>query len=101
MNFEKLQTNTPTTKKENKISENFSLYEISKYQEFNQKFDILLNKFESQINTNNYFANNLCDTQKSFSEISKKINFLDIKIDKISQNNFFKNANMQTPPEIN
>ena len=50
-------------------------------QNLEQKFDILVNKLNSQTEHFNFFINNINNNQKTFSEIDKKIVNLDAKID--------------------
>ena len=65
------------------------------------KFDILLNKFEQQININNYIMQNLRENQNYISKIDQKLDFLNIKTDQnFSQNTFIKNENLQIYPTI-
>ncbi len=67
-----------------------------------QKFDILLNKFEQQVNINNYILQNLGENQNYISKIDQKLDFLNTKTDQnYSQNIFVKNENLQIYPTIN
>ena len=91
-------------KKDQKIQtvENFIFQKSPEFQNLEQKFDILMNKFEYQINVNNYILQNLGENHEYISKIDQKLNFLNIKTDQnSSQNIFVKNENLQIFPTSN
>lgn len=71
------------------------------FQNLEQKFNILLNKFEQQININNYILANIDENQKNISKNNQKLDFLNIKIDfNPSQNVFIKHEKLQICPTL-
>ena len=53
------------------------------FQNLEQKFNILLNKFEQQININNYILANIDENQKNILKITKNWIFLTQKLNVI------------------
>ena len=83
-------------------SEKFISQKSPEFQILEQKFDILLNKFEQQININNYILQNLGENQNYISKIDQKLDFLNAKTDQnSSQNILVKNENLQIYPTVN